>query len=100
MVKNIEEKNTPGRGPLADHVNVFTKSFVIIGCINGRKSVAFNIIIQPYSFTTYNLFKIVPVPFSIGRPVFGQILNNNWFQWQIVTLLKIFYVDGVNAVNR
>src|SRR5690242_18723626 len=100
MVKNVEEKNTPGCRSPADHINVLTKSFVIISGVNGGIGIAFYVIVQSYSFTTYYFFKVCPVPFGIGRPVMGQVCNNNWFQWQIVTLLKHFCADLFNAVNR
>ena len=46
MIKNVKQKNPPPCRSLADHVDVFTKCFVIIGGVNGSVRIAFDIVIQ------------------------------------------------------
>src|SRR5690242_6078675 len=70
MIKNIEKEYAPSCRSLLDHINIFTKGFVIIRRVDGRVSIAFYIVVKRYSFIAYYFFKIIPGPFIISRPFF------------------------------
>ena len=45
MLKYVEEKNTPCSWTCFDHVNIIAKGLIIISGIDGRVSIAFDVIV-------------------------------------------------------
>src|SRR5688500_13965832 len=100
MIKYIEEENSPASSALTDHFNILTKCFVIIRSIDGGTGVAFNIVIKRYFFIANQLFKIIPVPFSIGRPIMRKVFNNDRRVFFVKLFSKGFRVKDIKSGDR
>src|SRR5688572_6980902 len=100
MVKNIEQEYPPGGRTLADHIDVFSKGLVIIRLIDRRISVAFFVVIERDLFITNQLFEIIPVPFSIRRPVMRQVSYDQGYARFIKLFPENFRLDRINNSDR
>ena len=59
MIKNVEKKYSPSGRTFTDQINVFTKGGIIIGSIDRRVSVAFDIMIDADFLVTHKFFEVI-----------------------------------------
>src|SRR5215831_2528573 len=78
MVKNVEKENSPSFRSLPDHVDVFTKSFVVVRRIDRSISITFYVIIEGNFLFSHQVLEIIPIPFRIRRPILRKIPDDKW----------------------
>jgi hypothetical protein len=100
VAKNIEKENSPLGGSVLNHVDIFTKSDIIIGFIYRGIRVAFGVIIDAYLLVAYDFLEIIPVPFLISWPFFCKVCENNRLARLIKMFFKIMVTDGSYLLNR
>ena len=100
MVKNIKQENPPCSRPLFNHIDVFAKSFVVVCCIDGGVGVAFYVIVKRHFFIAYQLFEIIPVPFTVGRPVMRQVFYNHRNARLIIFFSKHLWLNRIKGGYR
>jgi hypothetical protein len=96
----VKQEYPPGGRAFADHVNVFAEGLVIICLVDGCVSITFYIVVKRYFLITHQLFKVIPVPFGIGRPFFGKIFDHHWYSWFIKFLPEDFRINCIVSGNR
>src|SRR5690606_3416206 len=69
MTENIEKKYAPFRGAATHHINILTKSDIVVCFIYGGIGITFDVIVNANLFVANYLLEIVPGPFIIGSPV-------------------------------
>src|SRR5690349_18877618 len=97
MIKYIKEKYPPRGRTCFDHVYVFTKSLVIVSCVDWRIGITLHIIIKRNAFVAYQLLEIIPVPFLIGGPFVRQLFYNHRYAGLIKFFPKHLRVDLVEG---
>src|SRR5690606_9638083 len=68
MIENVEEKNSPACRTLTNHVDIFTKGFIIICLVYWSICITFNVVVKWNALFANEGFEIIPVPFFICGP--------------------------------
>src|SRR5690606_1048697 len=68
VIEDVEKKNSPACRTLANHVDIFTKGFIIICLVYRSICITLNVVVKRNTLVANEGFEISPVPFFICGP--------------------------------